>query len=189
MRTSAARVAWTVPAESRSRVALRRLSLSEETELEGFGQPNVRELGGDREGFCDVPAIEGTPEPHEGGALRGHERMFALASSLCGVPPFFSSTAERQNETSYAGCAPAYRAAPASDDDIDALLVAAIVTQSGAESSESVRDRAPALDAHIFRILPRDAHNDRSPPVCSPPSRPAGVAAATGPHFSVSSKR
>jgi hypothetical protein len=45
------------------------------------------------------------------------------------------------------------------------MLVAAIVTQSGAESSESVRDRAAALDAHIFRVLPRDAHKD---PLLSP---------------------
>jgi hypothetical protein len=88
--------------------------------------------------------------------------MFALASSLRS-PATFLSTPESQNEVSHARCAPAYRAALASDN-IDAGLVAAIVTQRGAESSEPVRDRAAALDAHVFRVLPRDAHKDRSSP-------------------------
>jgi hypothetical protein len=125
----------------------------------------------------------------EARALGSHERMFALASSLGEFRHPFLSTPESQNEAPHARRAPAYRAALASDDDIDALLVAAIVTQRGAESSESVRDRAAALDAHIFRVLPRDAQGTAPLPVRSPQSRSAGVAAAAGPHFSVSSNR
>jgi hypothetical protein len=89
--------------------------------------------------------------------------MFALASRLRS-PARSLTTPESQNEASHARCARACRAALATDDDIDAVLVATIVTQSGAESSESVRDRTTALDAHIFRVLPRDAHKDRSSP-------------------------
>lgn len=46
----------------------------------------------------------------------------------------------------------------ASEDDLDALLITAIVTEGGAESSEPIRDRAAALDADVFRVLPRNAH-------------------------------
>ena len=69
------------------------------------------------------------------------------------------------------------------------MLKAAVVTQSGSESGESIRDRTAALNADVFRVLPRDAHKDRSSRLSSPQLHPAEVAAATGPHLSVSSKR
>jgi hypothetical protein len=50
----------------------------------------------------------------------------------------------------------------ASDDDVDALLVAAVVTVNGAASSEPIRDSAAALDASVWRALPGYAHRDRS---------------------------
>jgi hypothetical protein len=40
------------------------------------------------------------------------------------------STPKGEDESSHARCAPAYRAVASDDDNIDALLVAAIVTQS-----------------------------------------------------------
>jgi hypothetical protein len=161
----------------------------QERQLERLGQSDQLELGSSRERFRGVAAIESSAEAHERGALRGRERVFAPGVNPEEPPPPFLSPPESENEPSHARCAPAYRAALASDDDIDAFLVAAIVTQSRAESCESIRDRAAALDAHVIRVLPRDAHTDRSPPVRSPQSRPAGVAAATGPHLSVSSNR
>jgi hypothetical protein len=46
----------------------------------------------------------------------------------------------------------------ANEDGVDALLVAAVVTKNRPEASEPLRDRAAALEADVFRFLPRDAH-------------------------------
>jgi hypothetical protein len=46
----------------------------------------------------------------------------------------------------------------ASKDGVDTLVVPAVVTEDGAEPSELVSDRAAALEADVFRFLPRDAH-------------------------------
>jgi len=46
----------------------------------------------------------------------------------------------------------------ANKDGIDALLVAAGVTENGADPSESLRDRAAAVEADVFRFLPRQSH-------------------------------
>jgi hypothetical protein len=61
----------------------------------------------------------------------------------------------------------------ANKDGIDALLVAAGVTENGADPSESLRDRAAALEADVFRFLPRQSH--QASPRCriaSPPKLP-----------------
>jgi hypothetical protein len=61
----------------------------------------------------------------------------------------------------------------ANKDGIDALLVAAGVTENGADPSESLRDRAAAVEADVFRFLPRQSH--QASPRCriaSPPKLP-----------------
>ena len=46
----------------------------------------------------------------------------------------------------------------ANNDGVHALLVAAVVTKNRPEASEHLRDRTAALEADVFRFLPRDAH-------------------------------
>jgi hypothetical protein len=46
-------------------------------QLERLRESDELELTGGRERFRDVAAIEGSAETHEGGALGGHEQMFA----------------------------------------------------------------------------------------------------------------
>jgi hypothetical protein len=46
----------------------------------------------------------------------------------------------------------------ANNDGVHALLVAAVVTKNRPEASKHLRDRTAALEADVFRFLPRDAH-------------------------------
>jgi hypothetical protein len=68
-----------MPAERGAMEALRFLISKQEAKLEGFRKADVLKLGGRREGFGDVAAIEGAAETVISGALRRHERMFAEA--------------------------------------------------------------------------------------------------------------
>jgi hypothetical protein len=59
----------------------------------------------------------------------------------------------------------------ANKDGIDTLLVAAVVTENGADPSESLRDRAAAVEADVFRFLPRQSHHRPLPDAALRPRR------------------
>jgi hypothetical protein len=56
----------------------------------------------------------------------------------------------------------------ADDDYVYAVLVAAVVTEHGAEPGKRAHNRRAALHAAVFRILPRERHADRSASPLSP---------------------
>jgi hypothetical protein len=66
-----------VPSESGAWEAFGLFVSEQEAQLEGFCKPDVLKLGGRREGFGEVAAIERSAETVVRRALRGHERMFA----------------------------------------------------------------------------------------------------------------
>jgi len=66
-----------MPASRRPLVLLRFTVCEEERQLERLGKADEPELGRGRQRLGDIPAIEGTAEPHVSRALSGQEQMFA----------------------------------------------------------------------------------------------------------------
>jgi hypothetical protein len=60
--------------------------IREQQELEAVCQGHLREFGGRRLGKHEVAPLERTVELRVGGALRGHEHMFAFKSKLRQAP-------------------------------------------------------------------------------------------------------